>query len=102
MKELENFATDIQGSEGLTVAKFFAHWCGPCKMLIPVMERVESANTDVHFIQIDVDKNRDLIKEVGLNSVPAVMVYKDGKEVGRILGLKLQRDYQELIDNAKL
>jgi thioredoxin 1 len=102
MKDITNFTTEVRESKGLIVVKFFANWCGPCKMLIPVMERVEQANTDVHFVQVDVDKHRDLIKELGINSVPVVQILKDGLLINQIDGLKLQRNYQEAIDNAKL
>lgn len=62
---------------------FFANWCGPCKMLAPVLEKVES---DVKVIKVDTDEYEDLAREYGVMSIPTLVLLENGKEVKRNIG----------------
>ncbi len=73
-------------SEGLVVVDFFATWCGPCKMLSPVLEQINEDRSDVKIVKVDIDNNMDLAKKYGIMSVPTVILFKDGKEVDKKIG----------------
>jgi thioredoxin 1 len=98
LKTLEDFENQIIKSTGPVVLKFWAKWCGPCNMLAPVMEKVADANSNVPIYEADVDKNTPLTTKLNISGIPAVLFFKDGKEVSRIVGLQQQKDYQNKID----
>lgn len=74
-------------SKPVVVCDFFATWCGPCKMLAPVMGRMSKKyDGQAEFIKIDIDKNPELAAEYGIMSIPLVTVFVGGKEVDKSLG----------------
>ncbi len=77
---------DVVGQQGLVVVQYFATWCGPCKMLKPVLEALSTEMTDVKFYRLDIDQFRNQAVEAGIRSVPTVVIYKDGEEVDRQSG----------------
>ncbi|MCK9235701.1 MAG: thioredoxin [Acholeplasmataceae bacterium] len=77
---------EIVGQQGLVVVQYYATWCGPCKMLKPVLEGLSEEMTDTKFYRIDIDQHRPQAVEAGIRSVPTVVVYKDGEEVDRQAG----------------
>ncbi len=77
----------IARKNALAIVDFTATWCGPCKMLAPVLEKATEANPGVVYIgRVDVDRNRDLAKAQGVNGIPDVRIFNDGKEVARFVG----------------
>ena len=76
----------VIGRQGFVVVQYFATWCGPCKMLKPVLEALSTEMTDVAFFRSDIDLYRNQAIEAGIRSVPTVVVYKDGEEVDRQSG----------------
>ena len=85
---LENeFENEI--ANGITVVDFFATWCGPCKMLSPVLDDLsEELDGKVKFLKSDVDVNQDLASKFNIMSVPSVLVFKDGQKVKTMVGYK--------------
>lgn len=86
MKELtlNNFANETES--GVCVVDFWASWCGPCRMLAPVMEELEAERPDVKFFKVNVDDESDLAAMFGISSIPAVFRIDDGKAVARHIG----------------
>lgn len=72
----QTFETDIQ--DELVLVDFFATWCGPCKMLGPVLEEMSSERSDVKIVKIDVDENPNLSKRFAIMSVPTLILFKNG------------------------
>jgi thioredoxin 1 len=70
------------------VKQFSASWCGPCKMLTPVMNEVKSEITEANFQYVDVDDNGDLASKYGVRGVPTIVIEKDGVEVKRLVGMQ--------------
>lgn len=68
-------------SSGEVLVDFFATWCGPCKMLSPVLEEMSSDRTDIKIVKIDVDENPDLARQYGVMSVPTLFLFQNGKQV---------------------
>lgn len=81
---------------------FFAEWCGPCKMMSPVLTEVKSALGDkVSIIKIDVDKNQSLAAQYQVKGVPTFLLFKDGKQVWRQSGMIQKEELLTIISNNK-
>ena len=74
--------------EGKVVVDLFATWCGPCKMLSPVLDEISEEITTTKFFKIDVDDNEDIAREYNVMSIPTVLVFENGNLVNTIVGLK--------------
>lgn len=76
-------------AQGLTLVDFFAEWCAPCRMLVPILEEIaEHMHGKVRLYKIDIDQSQDIISEFHVTSVPTLVLFKNGKEVNRSVGLK--------------
>ncbi len=85
-------------SRPTVVCDFFATWCGPCKMLAPVMERMSKKyDGQAEFIKIDIDKNPELAVKYGIMSIPLVTVFVGGKEVDKSLGYMDDDEAEEFL-----
>ena len=82
----------------LAVLDFSAQWCGPCKMLAPVLENVAHDLPDAAFYSIDVDENFALAQEYRVSSIPCVVVLKNGQEVDRTIGFEPQPAIQAFLE----
>lgn len=76
-------------SSGLCVLKFGATWCGPCKRLNPIVEKLAGEFTDIVFQAVDVDEGPEVGKQFSVRSVPTLVFLRDGKEVDRVIGMSL-------------
>jgi thioredoxin 1 len=79
---------------------FFATWCGPCKALIPVLESISNDFDGVELIKMDVDQNMDLAMELGIRSVPTVVLFEGTKEVFRTTGANNKTFYEKVITES--
>lgn len=78
----------IIAQDGKTVlVDFWATWCGPCRMIAPVLEEVAKERPDVTVCKVDVDEERDLALEYGVSSIPTLLVFRDGKVVNQSIGV---------------
>lgn len=94
---MEKFNEIIKG-EGLTLVDFFATWCGPCKMMHPVLEQLkDELGENVRVIKIDVDKNMDLSIQYRIQSVPTLMLFKNGAAVWRQSGVMSLNNLKSII-----
>jgi len=82
----ENFNEVINSGKPVLV-DFFATWCGPCKMLGPVIENIAEENADVTVAKLDIDEEFEIAAGYGVNSVPTVMLFKDGQVVKTSVGV---------------
>lgn len=101
MKELTSQEFEKEILNGVTVIDFFATWCGPCKMLAPTFEKLaEEYEGKAKFFKIDIDKEMEIARELSIMSVPTIMIYKDGKDVDKIVGVATEDILKNKIDNA--
>ena len=94
-----NFKDEVFNFEGIVVADFYADWCGPCKMLSPLMEEMSKTNNnkDVKFVKINVDAEPELAGQFGIMSIPTVVFFKNGKKVSQKVGLASREDYEHSV-----
>ena len=94
---MESFNDIIRGNQ-LTLVDFFATWCGPCKMMQPVLEQLKQQLGDsIRIIKIDVDKNEALALRYRIQSVPTLMLFKNGENIWRQSGAMRLDDLKNLI-----
>lgn len=93
---IDNFNELI--SSGEVLVDFFATWCGPCKMLSPVLEEISNDRKQIKIVKIDVDENPSLAQNFGVMSVPTLFLFKDGKEVSHQSGYIEKEELLEWID----
>ena len=81
----ENF-DELINSENTTLLDFYADWCGPCRMLGPVIEEIAEEKKDINVGKINVDANKELANKFSVRSIPTMIVFKNGKEIKRLVG----------------
>lgn len=84
----ENFEAEVLKSEKPVLVDFFATWCGPCRMVAPVLEEIAEENENIKVVKIDVDQEPGLAQKFGVTSIPLLVVMKDGQVINQSLGAK--------------
>jgi thioredoxin 1 len=88
-------------ASGVTLLDFSASWCGPCKALEPVIEQLRQSYAGQAVIKkVDIDEHRDLAVQMGIQSVPTLVVFKDGQEKKRLIGAQSKEALQKVLDAA--
>lgn len=80
---------------------FFADWCGPCKMLSPLVEELSNEEKDIKFIKVNVDDNPDIAQRYGIMSIPTLLVFKNNELVNQSVGFQPKEALQQLAASAK-
>ena len=86
----------------ITVYDFYAEWCGPCKIMAPMLQEAISKYSDVELLKIDADENREKAVEFGVGSVPTLIFLKDDVEVSRLVGFQPTQKIVQEIEKIKL
>lgn len=83
--------------DGLVLVDFYAEWCGPCKMLSPVLEQINDENENLKVIKVNIDDSRALANYFKIQSIPTLVLLKDGEFLHRMTGFKSKKIIEELI-----
>jgi len=92
---------DVLVQEGITVLDFWAPWCGPCKVLGPIIEQLAEANEDIQVGKVNIDENGTSAAAFGIRSIPTIIVFKDGEKVKQVSGAQPLASLQKLVEEFK-
>lgn len=92
----QNFDQTITSNKTVLV-DFFATWCGPCKMLAPVVEQFAESETNIKVVKVDVDEEPDLAMRFGISSIPTLLVFKDGKLADKQIGYRSLEQLKQMV-----
>jgi thioredoxin 1 len=93
-----NFS-DILAKREIVLIDFFAEWCGPCKIVAPILKEVKDIKPEISIIKIDVDKNQELASKYQIRGVPTLMLFKNGQQVWRQSGVLQANQIVQIIED---
>lgn len=90
----DNFQKEVLEFKGKVLVDFWASWCGPCQMLGPIIDEISDEYKDkIKVVKVDVDENQNLALQYNISSIPAVLIFDQGKVVDTIIGFHQKQDY---------
>ena len=95
MKIVSSSEFDNEIKNGIVFVDFYADWCGPCKMMTPIIEEIEKEFSNIKFIKVNVDESEDIAMRYGIMSIPTFYLFKDGQVSKKVVG---GHSKQEMID----
>ena len=101
MKEIKDnvFNEEVMNAEMPVVVDFWAPWCGPCRMVGPVMEELsQDYEGKVKFVKVNVDENHQSSETYGIASIPTIMIFKNGEIAEKLVGFKPKASFEEIIN----
>jgi len=93
----DNFQSEVLDFQGTVLIDFWADWCGPCRMLSPVVDEVAAENPGVKVGKVNVDAEQELAAQFGIMSIPTLLVFKNGQKTGESIGLVPKEQVEKLI-----
>ena len=92
----DNFE-QVRSNEGISLLDFYADWCGPCRMVLPLVDEIAAEREDLLVGKINVNENPDLAREFGVLSIPTLVVMKDGKVINKVSGARSKAQILDLV-----
>ena len=92
-----NFQEEVLNSDKPVLVDFWAPWCGPCRMVVPIIDEIAEENPDIKVGKVNVDEETELASQFGVMSIPALFVLKDGKVVNQSVGAKPKPQILEML-----
>lgn len=96
--EAKNFKTEVLDQKGKVFVDFYADWCGPCRMMAPVLDELAKEKTNVKICKINVDESGDLAQQYGVMSIPTFVLFEDGQVKSKIVGGRSKEELSKLLD----
>jgi thioredoxin 1 len=96
-----NWEREVIGSDKPVFVDFWAEWCGPCRMVGPVVEQIAQSYSDkIKVVKLNVDENQDIAMKYGIQSIPSLLIFKNGKEINRTIGAAPKDAYIKFINDS--
>jgi thioredoxin 1 len=92
------FKSEVLEAEGPVLVDFWAPWCGPCRMVHPVLEEMDSERDDIRIVSINIDENQQTAGQYEIISIPTLLLFKDGAIAKKIVGAKRRRELEALLE----
>ncbi|WCL50432.1 thioredoxin [Leptospira sp. GIMC2001] len=99
--EVNDANFDVEVSKGLVLVDCWAEWCGPCRMVAPVLDELSGEMADISIRKLNVDDNQTTAQKLGIQSIPTLLLYKDGKLVDKMIGALPKPQIKKFIENHK-
>lgn len=93
----DNYEAEVMNAGGTVLVDFYADWCGPCKMQAPIVEELAAERDDVKFCKLNVDEAMPIAMELGIMSIPTIMIVKNGEVTYKQAGLTMKDELNSLL-----
>lgn len=94
----ENFEQEVQKQSRIVLVDFYAEWCGPCKMLSPIVDEIAKERADIKVGKVNIDESSELAIQHRVMSVPTLLVMQNGKELARSVGYKAKQEILSMLN----
>ena len=96
-----NFQNEVMNSDKPVLLDFWAPWCGPCRMVVPIIEEIAEERSDIKVGKINVDEQMELAMRFQVSSIPMLVVFKDGKAVAKSVGYRPKSEIAAMVEGVK-
>ncbi|MCU4676953.1 thioredoxin [Catenovulum sp. 2E275] len=96
----EEFKNEVTGFEGKVLVDFYADWCGPCKMVAPILEQLSAKRDDVKIVKVDADASPELMSEYGIRGIPTLLLFNQGQKVATKVGALPLTQLEAFVEQA--
>jgi thioredoxin 1 len=94
----DNFESEVLKSDKPVLVDFWAEWCGPCRMVAPVLDEIATERSNVRIAKVNVDQNQELAMQFQVSSIPTFVLFKDGQVADRMLGAMPKAAFEDFIN----
>jgi thioredoxin 1 len=97
----QTWENDVLKSNTPVLVDFWAEWCGPCRMVSPILEKLgETMSDQIKIVKLNVDENQELAMTYGIRSIPSLLIFREGKEIGRTVGAATEQTYEKFVQTS--
>ncbi len=96
----ENFENEVLKGEGKILVDFYADWCGPCKMMSPIIDSIAEELENIKVGKVNVDENGELAEKYNIMSIPTIIIFKDNKPIKSFVGLTSKEEIKDTLLNS--